>query len=83
MYHNAKFRRTTIIVLLFTGDANLGRDKFLHEQLKLDEGWVPLDVLITFNRLAKLSKDVEEIGNALHKSTTGLLEVSHYVSQVP
>ncbi|GBP32171.1 La protein homolog [Eumeta japonica] len=57
-------------------DVNLPRDKFLREQVKLDDGWVPFDVLTTFNRLARLSKDTDVIAAALSKSTTGLLEIS-------
>ncbi|CAH2066011.1 unnamed protein product, partial [Iphiclides podalirius] len=60
----------------YFGDVNLPRDKFLKEQVTLDDGWVPLDVLIKFNRLAKLSTDAEVIANALAKSTSGLLEIS-------
>ncbi|XP_037972604.2 la protein homolog [Plutella xylostella] len=60
----------------YFGDANLPRDKFLREQVKLDDGWVPLDVLTRFNRLAKLTTDLEVIANALNKATSGLLEVS-------
>lgn len=60
----------------YFGDLNLPRDKFLREQVKLDDGWIPLEVLITFNRLAKLSTDYEVIANALNKSNSGLLEVS-------
>ncbi|XP_023942363.2 la protein homolog [Bicyclus anynana] len=60
----------------YFGDLNLPRDKFLREQVKLDDGWIPLDILIKFNRLAKLSTDIEVIANAINKSTTGLLEIS-------
>ncbi|CAH2258270.1 jg4526 [Pararge aegeria aegeria] len=60
----------------YFGDLNLPRDKFLREQVKLDDGWVPLEVLTRFNRLARLSTDIDIIANAINKSTTGLLEVS-------
>ncbi|XP_013181347.1 PREDICTED: la protein homolog [Papilio xuthus] len=60
----------------YFSDVNLPRDKFLREQVTLDDGWVPLDVLTKFNRLAKLSTDIEVIANALAKSTSGLLEIS-------
>ncbi|XP_028160865.1 la protein homolog [Ostrinia nubilalis] len=60
----------------YFSDANLPRDKFLREQVKLDDGWVPLDVLTRFNRLAKLSTDTDLIANVLNNSTSGLLEVS-------
>lgn len=57
-------------------DLNLIRDKFLQEQIKLDEGWVPLDVLTRFNRLAKLTTDTDVIADAVSKSESGLLVVS-------
>ncbi|KAL0848881.1 hypothetical protein ABMA28_013284 [Loxostege sticticalis] len=60
----------------YFSDINLPRDKFLREQVKLDDGWIPLDVLTRFNRLAKLSTDTDVIANALNNSTSGLLEVS-------
>ncbi|XP_026756947.2 la protein homolog [Galleria mellonella] len=60
----------------YFSDVNLPRDKFLREQVKLDDGWIPIEVLTTFNRLAKLSKDVNVIAKALNNSTSGLLEVS-------
>ncbi|KAJ2944513.1 hypothetical protein O0L34_g3858 [Tuta absoluta] len=60
----------------YFGDVNIVRDKFMSEQMKLDEGWIPLDVMLRFNRLAKMSTDVDVIVNALNKSTSGLLEIS-------
>ncbi|KAM3962730.1 la autoantigen-like [Aphomia sociella] len=60
----------------YFGDVNLPRDKFLREQVKLDDGWVPIEILIRFNRLAKLSKNADVIAKALNNSSTGLLEVS-------
>ena len=39
-----------IILQYYFGDFNLPRDKFLKEQIKLDEGWVPLEIMIKFNR---------------------------------
>ncbi|CAH0603466.1 unnamed protein product [Chrysodeixis includens] len=60
----------------YFGDLNLPRDKFLREQVLLDDGWVPIEILIRFNRLAKMTRDPEVIAKALNKSTSGLLEVS-------
>ncbi|XP_059059316.1 la protein homolog [Achroia grisella] len=60
----------------YFSDVNLPRDKFLREQVKLDDGWIPIEVLITFNRLSKLSKDADVICKALNNSTSGLLELS-------
>lgn len=60
----------------YFSDYNLPRDKFLQEQIKLDDGWVPFETLIKFNRLAKLSTDLDVIAAAVKKSKKGLLEVS-------
>lgn len=61
----------------YFGDANLSRDRFLQSKIKEDEGgWVPLEIMIRFNRLKTLTEDFEEITAALAKSTSGLLEVS-------
>lgn len=57
-------------------DLNLIRDKFMQEQMKLDDGWIPLDVLTRFNRLAKLTTDTNIIADAVKKSDSGLLQVS-------
>lgn len=60
----------------YFGNHNLPRDKFLKEQIKLDDGWVPLEVMIKFNRLSHLSTDFSVIVEALRKSKTGLMEIS-------
>ncbi|XP_030637727.1 lupus La protein [Chanos chanos] len=60
----------------YFGDHNLPRDKFLKEQLQLDDGWVPLETMLKFNRLKMLTSDCSVIVEALRKSRTGLLEVS-------
>ncbi|NXQ07036.1 LA protein, partial [Vidua macroura] len=60
----------------YFGNHNLPRDKFLKEQIKLDDGWVPLEVMIKFNRLSRLSKDFGVIVEALRKSKTGLMEIN-------
>lgn len=60
----------------YFGDANLARDKFLQEQVGKDEGWVPVDVLLTFKRLKALSEDKKVIVDAIEKSDEGLIEIS-------
>lgn len=60
----------------YFGDANLARDKYLLEQISKDEGWVSLDILLTFKRLKALSEDKQVIVNAIEKSDEGLIEVS-------
>ncbi|KAM9304951.1 lupus La protein [Gastrophryne carolinensis] len=59
----------------YFGDHNLPRDKFLKEQVTLDDGWVPLETMIKFNRLNQLTKDFDTILKALKKSKTGLIEI--------
>ncbi|EDS44904.1 lupus la ribonucleoprotein [Culex quinquefasciatus] len=46
----------------YFGDANLARDKFLLEQISKEEGWVPLDVLLTFKRLNPTRTDRDQRG---------------------
>ncbi|XP_051938903.1 lupus La protein [Hippocampus zosterae] len=60
----------------YFGDHNLLRDKFLKEQLQLDDGWVTLETMLKFNRLKSLTSDGDVIVSALQKSTSGLLEIS-------
>lgn len=58
----------------YFGDFNLPRDKFLQEKVKLDEGWVPIETLLTFNRLKSLTEEESIVADAISQST--LLEVS-------
>ncbi|KAI6214998.1 hypothetical protein M3Y94_00333700 [Aphelenchoides besseyi] len=58
----------------YFGDINLPRDKFLQEEMKKDDGWIELTTMLTFNRLAKLTKDVKVVADALKDSE--LIEVS-------
>lgn len=58
----------------YFGDVNMQRDKFLIEQTKLDEGWVPMTVMLNFKLLASMSKDVDVILKSLEESE--LIEVS-------
>ena len=50
------------------------RDKFLIEQTKLDEGWIPMTIMLKFKMLASLSQDVDVILKALESSE--LMEIS-------
>ncbi|KAH0951684.1 hypothetical protein HN011_012258 [Eciton burchellii] len=58
----------------YFGNVNLHKDKFLIEQTKLDEGWVPMTVMLNFKLLANLSKNVNVILKALE--TSDLVEIS-------
>ncbi|KAK2576576.1 hypothetical protein KPH14_005246 [Odynerus spinipes] len=58
----------------YFGDVNMHRDKFLNEQVKLDEGWIPLSVMLNFNMLASMTTDCEVIVKSLESSE--LIEIS-------
>ncbi|XP_071553477.1 la protein homolog isoform X2 [Temnothorax nylanderi] len=58
----------------YFGNVNMQRDKFLIEQTKLDEGWIPMTVMLNFKMLASLTKDVDVILKALE--TSDLMEIS-------
>ncbi|KYM96963.1 PREDICTED: la protein homolog [Cyphomyrmex costatus] len=58
----------------YFGNVNMQRDKFLIDQTKLDEGWVPMTVMLNFKMLASLSKNVDVILKALE--TSDLMEIS-------
>ncbi|XP_053667165.1 la protein homolog [Anopheles marshallii] len=60
----------------YFGDANLAKDKFMKDQITKDDGWVPMDVLLTFKRLKSISDDKKAIVDAIAKSDEGLIEIS-------
>ncbi|CAL1289380.1 unnamed protein product [Larinioides sclopetarius] len=60
----------------YFGNFNLCKDKFLREQIKLDDGWVPLETMVKFNRLKTLTQDFNIICTALEKSSNGLVEIN-------
>merc|ERR1719239_822973 len=60
----------------YFGDFNLPKDKFLQETMKEDDGWIKLETLLKFHRLANISKEQDAIMAALKKSDSGLLELN-------
>lgn len=63
----------------YFGDINLQRDKFMLEKIdpvKNPEGWIDISVLLTFNRLKKLTEDATVIAAAMANSPHGLVELS-------
>jgi len=60
----------------YFGDFNLPRDKFLSEETKVNDGWVTMETMMKFKRLADLSKEKAEIVAAIKKSKAGLIAVS-------
>lgn len=59
----------------YFGDYNLPRDKFLQQEIKNDDGWVTLDTMTKFKRLASISSDKAVISDALRKASTSFMEV--------
>lgn len=59
----------------YFGDYNLPKDKFLQGFVKENEGWLTIETLLKFKRLADLSKDSTVILAAMRKSKSGLMEV--------
>ena len=66
----------------YFGDYNLSRDKFLKDTIKNDDGWVAMETMLKFQRLAQLSKDSAEIIKSLKKSSTGLMEVDEEKARI-
>ena len=58
----------------YFGDINLPRDKFLLECQKSDDGWISLETMLKFNRLAQITTNIDEIAKALRDSS--LMEVA-------
>nr|SVE73799.1 EOG090X0CQA [Daphnia atkinsoni] len=66
----------------YFGDFNLPRDKFLKEQMALDDGWISIATMLKFARLSQLTKSPQVIFSALKKSTSGLMEVNESASKM-
>jgi len=60
----------------YFGDFNLPRDKFLQEETKVDDGWVSMETMMKFKRLAEISTDTVEIVAAIKKSKAGLIDIA-------
>ncbi|GFU44618.1 lupus La protein homolog [Nephila pilipes] len=66
----------------YFGNFNLSKDKFLKEQIKLDDGWVPLEIIVSFNRLKILTQNFDTICTALAKSTNELIEINEDCTKI-
>lgn len=61
----------------YFSENNLRRDKFLIQKVADNpEGWVDISVLLTFNRLKKITEDAAAIADAMDKSNKGYVQVS-------
>jgi len=59
----------------YFSDTNLPYDKFLQNETKADDGWVKIGVLLTFKRLASITKEPSVIASAVRNATDSILEV--------
>ncbi|OAD55778.1 La protein like protein [Eufriesea mexicana] len=71
---NELLERIKTQIEFYFGDVNMQRDKFLIEQTKLDDGWVPMTVMLNFKMLASMSQDTDVILKAIESSE--LMEIS-------
>lgn len=46
-------------------DANFAKDKFLKEESKKNDGWIPISTIASFSRMKQLTTDVDQIVKAL------------------
>lgn len=66
----------------YFSDVNVIKDKFLQEEFKKDDGWIKLEVLMTFSRLQQLTKDINQVGIALKDSKSDIVEFDEGKGQV-
>lgn len=69
-------------VEFYFSDINLYRDKYLRQLMKIEDGWIPLKIIATFQRMSKLSSNIFVISDALKKATSGFLEMSDDYTKV-
>ncbi|CAJ0592413.1 unnamed protein product [Cylicocyclus nassatus] len=60
----------------YFGNINLPRDRFLQDNMKQDDGWIPIKTLLTFNRLAAITTDADVIANAVKAANSEIISVS-------
>lgn len=77
---NNKTKKIRKQVEYYFSDVNLLRDKFMQEELKNDEGWIPIQTLLKFNRLLTLTNDDATVASAVESSD--LLEVFEDKSKI-
>uniref|UniRef100_A0A2H8TVI8 La n=1 Tax=Melanaphis sacchari TaxID=742174 RepID=A0A2H8TVI8_9HEMI len=59
----------------YFGDTNLPYDKFLQARIKLDNGWVPIRVLLTFKMLKSITRSSDVIALAVKNVADSIVEV--------
>jgi len=59
----------------YFGDYNLPRDKFMKEEIKKDDGWIPLSTMLNFSRLNAISNEASVIVSAIKAAEKTIMEV--------
>lgn len=60
----------------YFGDMNLSRDKFLRDLNGKEDGWIPIQTLLTFNRLKALTEKPAEVAAAFEDNQSELIELN-------
>ncbi|KAF2368622.1 La protein RNA-binding domain [Trinorchestia longiramus] len=66
----------------YFGNYNLPRDKFLSAEVKKDDGWVPLSIMVKFARLARLTTDYAVISAAIRGNDGTFMEVDETSTKI-
>jgi len=59
----------------YFGDHNLPKDRFMLNKMDNNNGWMPLDDLMSFPRLQMITTDPDLVMTSLEASPTGLMVV--------
>lgn len=62
-------------VEFYFGDYNLMKDKFMRQQMKEDDGWFSMELMLQFKRLASICSEPKTILDALKSADETLLEI--------
>ncbi len=63
-------------VNFYFSDANFFGDKFLQEQSKKEDGWIPISVIASFKRMQQISEDLDQIVDCIVESKSDIFEVN-------
>jgi len=66
----------------YFGDHNLPRDRFMKSVMDANDGWIPMETMMTFKRLAALTTDPDHVMTALEKSVNKIVQVDLEERQV-
>ncbi|XP_063692566.1 lupus La protein homolog A-like [Bolinopsis microptera] len=66
----------------YFGDRNLPQDRFMLREVTLDNGWIPLDTMLNFKRLASICSDKPKIAKAIEDSGSELLVINEDKNKV-